>query len=65
MGKDSNDRQVIHTVCRSTRPEQVVEETAKRAKEVHTIFDALLGLAIQLYSKHLRLARERALGAVV
>jgi hypothetical protein len=29
--KQRNDRQVIRTVCRSTRPEQSVGETAKRA----------------------------------
>ena len=58
--KHGNDRQVIRTVCRSTRPEQSVGETAKQAWRAQKPVCDPLGIKMILYSKNLFMARGAA-----
>jgi hypothetical protein len=56
LKKHRNDRQVIRTVCRSTRPEQYVGEAAKESRGTSTSCDPL-ELGKLIYTKNLLMAR--------
>ena len=65
MGNGMNDRQVIRTVCRSTKPASYVGETAKRVSKSPDISCDLRELETSVYSKNILMARGTDLFSVV